>query len=187
MQRPFSHVLNVSSVNSCMTCVSMCTVPLPCFLLFALSVSSLCLSPFSLSPLSPCLSLLSLCLSLSLSVCLSLSLLSLPLSICFSFSLFYLSLSLSLSLPLLSPLCLNLSPLSLSPRSPYLSRSPLLVYVYVSAHSFPASPLFYRHPSIQNTILPNKVLWSALFLLPSSSYLEPTLCFCPPFYLYQLL
>ena len=48
-------------------------------------------------------------------------------------------------------------------------------------------PLFYRHPSVQNTIPPNKVLWSAFFLLPGSSYLEPTPCFCPPFYLCQLL
>ena len=53
-------------------------------------------------------------------------------------------------------------------------------------HSFPAAPLFYRHLSVQNTILLNKVLWSALFLLPGSSYLEPTPCFCPPFYLCQL-
>ena len=53
-------------------------------------------------------------------------------------------------------------------------------------HSFPAAPLFYRHPSVQNTVLPNKVLWSALFLLPGSSYLELTPCFCPPFYLCQL-
>ena len=53
-------------------------------------------------------------------------------------------------------------------------------------HSLPAAPLFYRHPSVQNTIVPNKVLWSALFLLPGSSYLEPTPCFCPPFYLCQL-
>ena len=28
--------------------------------------------------------------------------------------------------------------------------------------------------------------YSALFLLPGSSYLEPTPCFCPPFYLCQL-
>ena len=27
-------------------------------------------------------------------------------------------------------------------------------------HSLPASPLFYKHPSVQNTILPNKVLWA---------------------------
>ena len=53
-------------------------------------------------------------------------------------------------------------------------------------HSFPAAPLFYRHRSVQNTILLNKVLWSALFLLPGSSYLEPTPCFYPPFYLCQL-
>ena len=33
---------------------------------------------------------------------------------------------------------------------------------------------WYRHPSVQNTILPNKVPWSVLFLLPGSSYLEPT-------------
>ena len=39
----------------------------------------------------------------------------------------------------------------------------------------------------QHSILPNnKVQWSALFLLPGSSYLEPTPCFCPPFYLCQL-
>ena len=35
-----------------------------------------------------------------------------------------------------------------------------------------AAPLFYRHPNVQNTILPNKVLWSALFLLPGSKYQE---------------
>ena len=62
---------------------------------------------------------------------------------------------------------------------PFRTSSPL--------HSLPAAPLFYRHPSVQNTtILPNKVLWSALFLLPGSSCLEPTPCFCPPFYLCQL-
>ena len=62
---------------------------------------------------------------------------------------------------------------------PFRTSSPL--------HSFPAAPIFYRHPAnVQNTILPNKVLWSALFLLPGSSYLEPIPCFCPPFYLYQL-
>ena len=61
---------------------------------------------------------------------------------------------------------------------PFRTSSPL--------HSFPAAPLFYRHPNVQNTILPNKVLWSALFLLPGSSYLEPTPCFCPPSYLCQL-
>ena len=49
-----------------------------------------------------------------------------------------------------------------------------------SLHSFPAALVFYRHPSVQNTILLNKVLWSALFFLPGSSYLEPTPCFCPP-------
>ena len=49
-----------------------------------------------------------------------------------------------------------------------------------------AALLFYRHPSVQNIILLNKVLWSAIFLLPGSSYLEPTPCFCPPFYLCQL-
>ena len=34
----------------------------------------------------------------------------------------------------------------------------------------------------KNTILPNKVLWSALFLLSGSSYLVPAPCFCPSFY-----
>ena len=60
-------------------------------------------------------------------------------------------------------------------------------YTSLTLHSFLAAPLFYRHPSVQNTILPNKVLWSALFLLPGSSYLEPTPCFCPPFCLCQLI
>ena len=46
-----------------------------------------------------------------------------------------------------------------------------------------AALLFYRHLSVQNTIL----MWSVLFLLPGSSYLEPVPCFCPPFYLCQLL
>ena len=53
-------------------------------------------------------------------------------------------------------------------------------------HSFPAAPLFYRHLSVHNTILLNKIQWSALFLLPGSSYLEPTPCFCPSFCLCQL-
>ena len=44
----------------------------------------------------------------------------------------------------------------------------------------------YRHPSVQNTILPNKVLWSAFFLSPGSGYLEPAPCFCPPFCFCQL-
>ena len=39
--------------------------------------------------------------------------------------------------------------------------------------------------TVQNTIVPNKVQWSALFLLPGSSYLEPTPCFCPSFCLCQ--
>ena len=47
------------------------------------------------------------------------------------------------------------------------------------------SDLLHTHPSVQNTILPNKVLWSALFLSPGSSYLEPTRCFRPSFYLCQ--
>ena len=59
---------------------------------------------------------------------------------------------------------------------PFRTSSPL--------HSLPAAPLFYGHLSVQNTILLNKVLWSALFLLPGSSYLEATPCFC--FYLCQL-
>ena len=55
--------------------------------------------------------------------------------------------------------------------------------------AFLAALLFFRHPttSVQNTILPNKVQWSALFLLPGSSYLEPTPCFCPSFYLCQFI
>ena len=61
---------------------------------------------------------------------------------------------------------------------PFRTSSPL--------HPLSAAPLFYRHPSVQNTILPNKVLWSALFLLPGSSYLKPAPCFCLPFYLCQL-
>ena len=52
-------------------------------------------------------------------------------------------------------------------------------------HSFPAAPLFYRHLNVHNTILLNKIQWSALFLLPGSSYLEPTPCFCPSFCLCQ--
>ena len=39
-------------------------------------------------------------------------------------------------------------------------------------------------PERQNSILYQIVQWSAsLFLLPGSSYLEPTPCFCPSFYL----
>ena len=60
------------------------------------------------------------------------------------------------------------------------------IYLSELLHLYTAAPLFYGHPSVQNTILPNKVLWSALFLIPGSSYLEPTPCFCPPFYLCQL-
>ena len=63
---------------------------------------------------------------------------------------------------------------------PFRTSSPL------SLHSFLAAPLFCRHPCVQNTILPNKVQWSALFLLPGSSYLKPAPCFCLPFYLCQL-
>ena len=39
----------------------------------------------------------------------------------------------------------------------------------------------------KNTILPNKVLWSALFLLSGSSYLVPAPCFCPSFYLHHFV
>ena len=46
--------------------------------------------------------------------------------------------------------------------------------------------LFCRHPSVRSTILPHKVYWSALFLLPGSNYLEPFLCFCPSCYFWQL-
>jgi len=50
--------------------------------------------------------------------------------------------------------------------------------------SIPAAPLFCRHPSVQIPyILPNKVQWSALFLLPGSNYLKPTPYFYPSFYL----
>ena len=56
-------------------------------------------------------------------------------------------------------------------------------------HSFQAAQFFCRHPSVQNTIFPNKVQWSVIFLLPGSSFLEPAPCFCPCFcplfYLYQ--
>ena len=38
---------------------------------------------------------------------------------------------------------------------------------------------WYRHLSVQNTILPNKVPWSVLFLLPGSSYLAGwCVCVC---------
>ena len=47
------------------------------------------------------------------------------------------------------------------------------------------SDLLHKRPSVQNTILPNKVLWSALFLSPGSCYLEPAPCFRPSFCLCQ--
>ena len=134
--------------------------------LYPVSFSLLCLSLLFVSLLSPCLPCLPVCVS-SLLVCLSPLSVSVRLSVSLLSPSFYVSLFLFSVFLCLSPslwpfcllsVCLNLSPLSLSPRSPYLSRSPLLVYVYVRANSFPASPLFYRHPSIQNTILPNKVL-----------------------------
>ena len=59
----------------------------------------------------------------------------------------------------------------------YMELSPL--------HYFPAAPLFYRHPPVQNTILPHTVQWSAFFLLPGSSYLEPAPCLCPSFCICQ--
>ena len=52
---------------------------------------------------------------------------------------------------------------------------------YHPSEQSPVVSAMQTHPSVQNTILPNKVQWSALFLLPGSSYLEPTPCFCPPF------
>ena len=60
--------------------------------------------------------------------------------------------------------------LSPSPHLPVRPCSPL--------HSFPAAELFCKPPSVQNAILPHKVQWSSLFLLPGSSYLEPTPNFC---------
>ena len=66
------------------------------------------------------------------------------------------------------------------------SGSHLPFKTFSPLHSLPTALLFYRHPGVQNTILPNKVMWSALFLLTGSSYLEPTPCFCLPFYLCQL-
>ena len=59
----------------------------------------------------------------------------------------------------------------------------LLLHLYTPSRQLLSS---YRHPSVQNTIFPNKVLWSVLFLLPGFGYLEPTPCFCPPFYLCKL-
>ena len=46
-------------------------------------------------------------------------------------------------------------------------------------------PLFCKHRSVQNTILPNKVQWLVPFLIPGSSYLEPAPCFYPSFYFCQ--
>ena len=65
---------------------------------------------------------------------------------------------------------------------------PNAIYLFRTSsplHSFPATLLFCRHPSVLNTILPNKVRWSALFLLPGRSRLAPTPCFCLSFYLCQ--
>ena len=70
------------------------------------------------------------------------------------------------------------SPSSVS-HLPFRTSSPL--------HSFPAAPLFCRHPNVQNIILLNKVQLSVLFLLPGSSYPEPVPCFCPPFYVCRFL
>ena len=62
----------------------------------------------------------------------------------------------------------------------YLSE---LLHLYTLSRQLRSStdPRVFRIPSFRN-----KVLWSALFLLPGSSYLEPAPCFCPPFYLCQL-
>ena len=54
---------------------------------------------------------------------------------------------------------------------PLRSSSPL--------HSFSAAPFFCRHPSVQNTILLDKVKWSALFLLPSANNTEQAPRFYP--------
>ena len=56
-------------------------------------------------------------------------------------------------------------------------------------HPFSAGPFFRRHWSVQNTIFPHKVQWSALFLLPGFKYLEPTPCFhlsCFFYYFFQI-
>ena len=53
-----------------------------------------------------------------------------------------------------------------SPHLPYRARSPL--------HSFPAAPLFCRHLSIQNTILPQKVQWSCSALSVTKLQLSGT-------------
>ena len=44
---------------------------------------------------------------------------------------------------------------------------------------FSAAPFFCRHPSVQNILLSHKVRWSAVFLVPSASYMEPTPRFYP--------
>ena len=59
-----------------------------------------------------------------------------------------------------------------------ISQAPIYLRTSSLLHSFPAALLYYRHPSVQNTILPNKVQWSALFLLPGFSCLEPASCVC---------
>ena len=51
--------------------------------------------------------------------------------------------------------------------------------IYLSELFYHYTPSRQLHSSVQNTIFPNKVQWSVLFLLPGSSYLEPALCFCP--------
>ena len=54
-----------------------------------------------------------------------------------------------------------------------------------SGQSHSPTPLFCRHPGVQNNILPNKVQWSVLLLFLGSSHQESMRCFCPSFYLCQ--
>ena len=56
---------------------------------------------------------------------------------------------------------------------------PMCSHCQSSKQSSHMQQTFCRHPGVQNAILPNKVMWSACFLLPG--YLEPLPCFCPSF------
>ena len=69
----------------------------------------------------------------------------------------------------------------------FLNKSPSTFQSFFTFASLPGSSALLQTPVFLNTILPNKVQWSAHFLLIiiGSSYLEPNPCFCLLFCLCQ--
>ena len=65
----------------------------------------------------------------------------------------------------------------------FLNKSPSTFQSFFTFTFLPGSSALLQTPEFLNTTLPNKVQWSALFLLITigSSYLKPTPCFCPLF------